>query len=525
MKKNGRLFTLALVAAASVIFGMVLAGGIDLTRPARTADPGAEDRPLHAAARAQLAVSQEAPAVIPASFADIAERVNPAVVSITATEKVDASRRGRKSPHGGDPFEFFFSPEKRRPGQEPEEPRLEESEGSGFLVSADGFIVTNYHVVEDASRLTVNLSQDRHDYEAEVIGVDPPTDLALIRIKVENKLPFLTLGDSEAIRVGDWVIAIGNPLAYEHTVTVGVVSAKGRKLYNLSKDFSLDNFIQTDAAINFGNSGGPLVNLAGEVIGVNTAISSVGQGIGFAVPISVAKDIMEQLRTKGKVSRGYLGISLSEITPDIQEAWKLTSDKGALVQDVKPGLPADEAGVRPGDVIVAVDGKRMSAVDEVVRSVSARDPGSTLKLTVLRDGKETILSARLADRSEHLGGAVGSGTPGEPEGEPTETRLGFMVDDLSPQVLQQIGLPRDTKGVYITRVSKVSEAFQKGLEEGVVISELNRSPVANVGDFRREVRKVKAGGLVVLYVTHPPGRAGRDATSRYVTLRLQESKP
>jgi serine protease Do len=524
MKKHGQLVALALIASASVIFGMVLAGGLNLTLPGRAAGPrSVRDLPLHAAARAQMAASQEAPATIPATFADIAERVNPAVVSITSTEKVQTRRRGQM-PFHGDPFEFFFGPERRRqgPGQQPEEeePHVEESEGSGFLISNDGFILTNYHVVEDASKIQVNLSDDRHDYIAEVVGVDPPTDLALIRIKVDKQLPYVTLGDSSRMRVGDWVMAVGNPLAYEHTVTVGVISAKGRKLVNLSRDFSLDNFIQTDAAINFGNSGGPLVNLEGEVIGVNTAISSVGQGIGFAVPINIAKDIMNQLRTKGRVARGYLGISLGEITPELQEAWNLASDKGALVQEVLPGLPAETAGVKRGDVIVAVDGKRMETVDEVVRGVSSKEPGTTLKLTVLRNGKEITLTAKLADRAEARGLTPGApGEPGGPSEEENEKKLGLSVDDLDPRVLQQIGLPQTTTGVYITHVTQGSEAFDKGLSEGVVITEVNRTPIKSVTDFRREIRKVKDGGLVVLYVTHPP-QSGRDATSRYVTLRM-----
>src|SRR5207249_2624530 len=502
MKKHGQLITLALIASASVIFGMVLAGGLNLTLPGRAAEAaGADDRPLHAAATAQLAAAQGTAGTLPASFADIAERVNPAVVSITSTETVKPKERGKGQPFHGDPFEFFFGPggpERRRfKEQQPEEPRFEQSGGSGFLISDDGSILTNNHVVEDATKIKVNLTGDRHDYMAEVIGTDPSTDLALIRIKIDKKLPYLRLGDSEAMRVGDWVMAVGNPLQYEHTVTVGVVSAKGRVLPGLSRDFSLDNFIQTDAAINFGNSGGPLVNLAGDVIGVNTAISSVGQGIGFAVPINVARDIMTQLRTKGKVSRGYLGIELAEITPDLQEAFGLTTDKGALVNSVRPGLPAEEAGVKRGDVIVAVDGKSVESTNEVVRLVSAKEPGSSVKLTVLRNGKESTLTAKLADRSEHIGKEAAVPEKGERSEEPNEKKLGISVDDLTPEVLDKLDLPDDTKGVLVTRVSRVSDAFEKGLGEGDVVLEVNRVPVKSVSEYRRELGKVKEGGLVV----------------------------
>ncbi|MBI1952088.1 MAG: Do family serine endopeptidase, partial [Acidobacteria bacterium] len=412
--------------------------------------------------------------------------------------------------------------EQRRRFAPEEEPRFEVSGGSGILISDDGNILTNYHVVEDATKIRVNLSGDRHDYLADVIGTDPSTDLALIKIKGDKKLPYLELGDSEPVRVGDWVMAVGNPLNYDHTVTVGVISAKGRVLRDLSRDFSLDNFIQTDAAINFGNSGGPLVNVAGEVVGVNTAISSVGQGIGFAVPVNVAKGIMEQLRTKGKVSRGYLGIELAEITPDLQEAFGLQTDKGALVNSVRPGLPAEEAGLKRGDVIVAVDGKSVESTNEVVRLVSAKEPGSTVKLTVLRNGKETTLAARLADRGDHIGkeAAETPGRGGRSE-EPNERKLGISVDDLTPEVLGKLDLPDDTRGVLVTRVSRVSEAFEKGLGEGDVITEVNRAPVKTVSEYRRELAKVKEGGLVVLYVISPTGRTGGDPISRYVTVRLR----
>ncbi len=522
MKRSGQPVTLALIAAASMIFGMVLAGGLHLTRSGQAGDR-TEDRPLHAAARAQMAAGQGAMAGAPVSFADIVEKVNPAVVSITSTETVKPKERGRgRPPFHGDPFEFFFGPEQRRRGAPEEEPHFEVSGGSGFLISDDGYILTNYHVVEDATKIKVNLSGDRHDYLADVVGSDPSTDLALIKIKSDKKLPHLTLGDSETMRVGDWVMAVGNPLNYDHTVTVGVVSAKGRVLRDLSRDFSLDNFIQTDAAINFGNSGGPLVNMAGEVVGVNTAISSVGQGIGFAVPVNVAKGIMEQLRTKGKVSRGYLGIELREIDPDLQEAFGLSTDKGALVNSVRPGLPAEEAGIKRGDVIVAVDGKPVESTSEVVRLVSAREPGSSVRLTVLRNGKEMTLTARLADRSEHIGKETAETQErGGRSEEPNERKLGISVDDLTPEVLDKLDLPGDTRGVLVTRVSRVSEAFEKDLGEGDVIAEVNRSPVKSVSEYRRELAKVKEGGLVVLYVISPSGRTGGDPISRYVTLRLR----
>jgi serine protease Do len=526
MKRHAQLFSLALIALGSVIFGMVLAGGLNLTLPGRAAEQAQSDgRPLHAAARAQMAAAQSAAAGAPASFADIAERVNPAVVGITATEIQQKSQK--RGPNHGDPFEFFFgpqgpqSPHRRAPqGQDQDEPDIEQSGGSGFLISDDGYILTNYHVVEGASRIKVNVSGDRRDYPGEVVGSDPGSDLALVKIGIDKKLPFLTMGDSDTLRIGDWVMAIGNPLQYEHTVTVGVVSAKGRILRGLSRDASLDNFIQTDAAINFGNSGGPLVNMAGEVVGVNTAISSVGQGIGFAVPASIAREVLAQLRTKGKVTRGYLGITVGEVTPDVAEAWGLKDDKGALVQSVSSGLPADLAGVKRGDIITFIDGRPVGSSEEVVRAVSSKDPGSKVKLTVVRAGKEMSLTASLGDRPEI---ASGRAAPGDetPEDE-NETRLGITVEELSPQVLQELGMPRDSQGVVVTHVSRVSEAWDKGLNNGDVITEVNRVQVANLAEYRREIRKVKAGGLVVLYVVNPPSRTGGDARSSYLTLRAQK---
>jgi len=529
MKRHGQLFTLALIAAGSVIFGMVLAGGLNLTLPGRAAESAsANDRPLHAAARAQLAAGRTTTPGTPVSFADIAEHVNPAVVSITATEIQQKSQR--RQPFHGDPFEFFFGPQgpqgpqgpRRRAPQSPDsdEPDIEQSGGSGFLITDDGFIMTNYHVVESATKIRVNLSGDRRNYDAEVVGSDPSTDLALIKIRVDKKLPYLTFGDSEQLRIGDWVMAVGNPLQYEHTVTVGVVSAKGRRLGGLSRDASLDNFIQTDAAINFGNSGGPLVDMAGNVVGVNTAISSVGQGIGFAVPTSIARDVVDQLKSKGKVSRGFLGITVNEVSPDLQEAWGLTSDRGAVVQSVTPGMPADQAGLKRGDIITAIDGRDVATSDEVVRVISAKGPGSKVRLKVLRGGKELSFTANLGDREEGMGVSRTSGPGSETPKESNETKLGITTEDLSPQILQELGLPSDTDGVVVTRVSRVSEAYEKGVGDGDVITEVNRVPVGSLSDYRREIRKLSPGGLVVLYVISPPSRTNDAAISRYVTLRV-----
>jgi serine protease Do len=300
-----------------------------------------------------------------------------------------------------------------------------------------------------------------------------------------------------------------------------VVSAKGRVLRGLSRDASLDNFIQTDAAINFGNSGGPLVNMAGEVVGVNTAISSVGQGIGFAVPINVAKGIIEQLKSTGRVARGYLGIDLGEITPDMQEAFGLENDRGALVQVVRPGQPAEKAGIRRGDIITAVDGKPVASSDEVVRLVTARAPGASIKLTLHRGGQTLTVTATLADRGENMATARPPRGPEDQQEDPRERQLGIAVETLTPTLVNRLGLPPDTRGVVVTGVSRTSEAFEKQIGEGDVITEVNRVAVTAVGDYRREIRKIKDGGLVVFYVVSPPSRTGSEVIARYVTVRLQ----
>jgi serine protease Do len=311
------------------------------------------------------------------------------------------------------------------------------------------------------------------------------------------------------------VIAVGNPYYYEHTVTVGVVSAKGRKLGDLSKDPSLDEFIQTDAAINFGNSGGPLLNASGEVVGVNSAISSVGQGIGFAVPINTAKAILSQLKATGHVQRGYLGVKLKNVDRDLKEAFNLKDTRGALVDDVEKGLPGDKAGIRPGDVIVGVDGKNVRNTDELVKIISAREPGSRVSLNIMRDGRPVVVTARLDDRGTHIN-ARGGGREDqeEPSEESGESRLGITVDTLTTDIRRQLGLEGDIAGVVVTDVDQSSDAFEQAISRGNVITSVNRVPVGSVAEYRREMSKVQPGGKVLLRLFDP----ARD-TWRFVVIR------
>jgi serine protease Do len=484
-----QFLALSVLVATSATVGMFVATGLDLTPPAAADEaiqPGREVPPAYS---------------LP-SFADIAERANPAVVGITSTVMARRSAPGV--------FGFFFRPD----GEE--EPERLDSGGSGFLISPDGYILTNYHVVEDATRVEVGLPGDNREHRAVVVGTDPPTDLALLKIDVAGPLPVIPLGDSDAIRVGEWVIAIGNPYIWDHTLTVGVVSAKGRQLPGGGmRDSSFDNFIQTDAAINFGNSGGPLLNLRGEAVGINTAISPRGQGIGFAIPINMAKQIVEQLKEEGRVSRGYLGISIVDIAQlpaEEREYFGLGSVRGAFVQAVTPGLPAERAGVRHGDAIVAVDGETIDSSAELISEITRRPPSQKVELQVIRNGEPMKLTARLIDRDEAQGGGV-EPARGGPGGRPgAEQVLGFQVEPLTPERARQYRLDPDLEGVVVTGVDPNSEAFDKGLQEGNVILEVNRAPVRSLADFRSQLSSAQHGDLVSFYVR-------TSTVSRFVVLR------
>jgi serine protease Do len=311
-------------------------------------------------------------------------------------------------------------------------------------------------------------------------------------------LPFAALGDSDALRVGEWVVAIGNPLAYEHTVTVGVVSFIGRKLF----DSSLDRYIQTDAAINFGNSGGPLINARGEVIGINAAISSRASNIGFAVPINQARAILPQLRDKGHVSRGYIGVSLRDVDPDLQRSLALNSTDGALVQDVTPGSPGARAGVRPYDLIVAVDGKPVSGNDQLIQLIASRQPGTVASLQVLRDSRPINISVKLAERPLREKRA----NEDYPAPQPSSQRgpaLGLSVRELDRDFADRFKLPEGMQGVIISRVEPMSPAFDADVERGHVLLEINRHPVRSVADYRRLTANAKTGDILALYVYRP----------------------
>jgi serine protease Do len=369
--------------------------------------------------------------------------------------------------------------------------------GTGFVIDPAGLILTNHHVIDGADRIMVRLADGR-TLRAEAIGSDPDTDIALIKVESSRPLAHATLGDSDTLRVGEWVVAIGNPLAYEHTVTVGVVSFIGRKLF----DSSLDRYIQTDAAINFGNSGGPLINARGEVIGINAAISSRASNIGFAVPINQASAILPQLRETGRVSRGYIGVMLRDVDADLQRALDLPTSDGALVQDVTPGSPGARAGIRTYDVIVAVDGRAIEGNDALIQIIAARQPGSTATVQVLRDGRPMNFTLKLAERPERARRQPDAGEQPRRSSEGGAV-LGLSVREMDDVSADRYRLPAGSGGVVISRVEPMSPAFDADIERGHVLLEINRQRVRNIEDYRRLTDGARAGDILTMYLYKP----------------------
>lgn len=430
-------------------------------------------------------------------IAQVAEKLNPTVVAITNTSFVKNQRRSGLGGGSGDEFfDWFFGPQ-RPQQQQPRAPRNSDEDlqrlvagGSGVIISADGEILTNHHVIEGIhggeASIEVKTASGK-TYPAKILGKDKELDIALIKIEASH-LPFAKLGDSTAAKVGEWVVAIGNPLGLEHTVTQGIISAKGRRLTP-----GIDSFLQTDAAINRGNSGGPLLNLRGEVIGINTAINPEGQNLGFAVPADQIKNILPDLRSGRPVSRGYLGIGLQELDADFQASLGVKS--GVVVGNVTRGQAADKAGLQNLDVITAVDGQKVASGSELVAIIAARRAGDTVKLSVIRDGKTKELAVVLGDRKELGKDAANSEDEDEAPAKPgadkelnLEKSFGFTVAPLSAAVRHQYQVPDEVKGVVVTYVSQRSRAAEKGLGEGMIITSVGRKDVSSVQEFNAQVK-------------------------------------
>ena len=432
------------------------------------------------------------------SFADLVERLKPTVVNISTTKTI---RSGMRSPFGGSPFDRYFGSDDffdRFFGDTPRREFKQRSLGSGFIISADGYIFTNNHVIERADKILVKLSDGR-EYKADVIGRDAKTDMALIKIKPGNSLPVVEIGDSEKLRVGEWVVAIGNPFGLEQTVTAGIVSAKGRVI----GAGPYDNFIQTDASINPGNSGGPLFNMEGKVIGVNTAIVAQGQGIGFAIPISMAKNILPDLKSKGKVTRGWMGISVQEVTEDIAKNLKLGQRNGALISEVFKGDPADQAGLRPGDVILEVNGKNINDTHQLLILIASFHVGDKVNVKVSRDGQEKTFQVTVAERKDRPEIAR---DPGD-----GKASFGMTVQDITPQIARQLGIPQ-TKGVVVTDIEEGSPADEVGIQPRDVIQQVNKVNVSSLKEYLREIAKPAAKNSILLLIK-------RGKTTYYVALR------
>jgi serine protease Do len=430
--------------------------------------------------------------VVPESFTSLAEKNSPAVVNIRA------ERNGR----GGYPM---MSPFKRGPmpkddplhdffdkffGGGPQREFKQRSLGSGFVIDKDGHIVTNNHVVEGADKIKVILKNGK-EFDAEVKGRDPNTDLALIRIKPDNDLPVIELGDSDALKVGEWVLAIGNPFGLEHTVTAGIISAKGRVIGS----GPYDDFIQTDASINPGNSGGPLINMAGKVVGINTAIIAGGQGIGFAIPVNLAKGIIDQLRTRGEVTRGWLGVGIQDLTPELKEYYGVKDGKGVLVTQVFPGDPADKAGLKTGDVILKVNGHELDSGRELSRMIAEAPVGQEVEIAVLRKGSSKTFHVELSKRKDaQLADAGGS-----PE---NKDAFGIAVSNLTAETAQQFNL-KDAKGVIVVGVEPDSTGEKAGILPGDIIREINHESVDDVDAYEKEIGKIQSGETVYAYILRP----------------------
>ena len=432
---------------------------------------------------------------VPDSFAELADQQSHVAVNISTTKTIKGIRRF--SPFGGREFRDFFGDEffNRFFGEMPEEELKQKNLGSGVVVSEDGFILTNNHVVADADEILVTLSTKEkfEPKKAKLIGRDPRTDIALIKIEVDKSLSAARLGDSDKLRVGDWVVAIGNPFGLGHTVTAGIVSAKGRVI----GAGPYDNFIQTDASINPGNSGGPLFNLDGEVIGINTAIFTRGGGnigIGFAIPINIAKSVMAQLKEKGKVVRGWLGVTIQIVTPAIQEKFGLKKAEGALIGEVTKGSPADKGSLKRGDIVISFDGREVKEMNSLPPMVADTAVGKKVEVIVIRKGKEKRLTVTVGELEEETRMAA-TETP------EIEESSGLSVQELTPELAESLSL-KGEKGVVVSGVRRGSPAYEAGLQRGDLIQEIEKEPIRNMDDYKQIMRESASKKQILMVVRH-----------------------
>ena len=445
------------------------------------------------------------------AIVSVSKKAKPSVVHIRVEKTVDNDSANQQfeemfnSPF----FEHFFGPQSPQNPNRPRRQQKMHGQGTGFIISSDGLILTNNHVVEEADTIKVMLS-DHREFIAKVIGTDPQTDVALIQIKDGGNLPAIALGDSDALEVGEWVIAIGNPFGLDQTVTMGVVSAKGRSRVGINE---YENFIQTDAAINPGNSGGPLINTHGEVIGINSALISASggyMGIGFAIPINMVKSIRDQLQAKGKVTRGWLGVVIQDVDKNLAKSFGLKDARGILVSDVQPDSPAAKAGLKQGDVILQLDGNALSDVADLRNRIALILPGKNSALTIIRDGKEQQVEVTITEQpaKSGKGGAAPTNQGGGSAG-----RFGLSFQDLTPELAERFGY-QGKQGVIVSKVEEGSPAGEAGMRPGQLVEEINKKPVGNLAELQAELRNVHDQKQLLLKV-----RSGD--YSQYVALVLE----
>lgn len=463
-----------------------------------------------------LLVQSLSAAARPDSFADLAEKISPAVVNITTSTVVETNAGPNPIVPEGSPFEDFFREfqDRNRGGDGAPRPRRSSALGSGFVISEDGYIVTNNHVIEGADEIIIEFFSGK-ELEAKIIGTDPTTDIALLKVEADGPLEYVSFGDSDIMRVGDWVVAMGNPLGQGFSVSAGIVSARNRALSG-----TYDDYIQTDAAINRGNSGGPLFNLDGQVVGVNTAILSPNGGsigIGFSMASNVVTRVVAQLKEFGETRRGWLGVRIQDVTPDMAEAMGLEKASGAMVTDVPDG-PSKEAGIEAGDVIVSFDGKDVEDTRGLVRQVGNTQVGKAVRIVVFRDGKTQTLKVTLGRREQSEGAvpAVQSGEEPAPEVEP-QVVLGLTVSPVTDDLREQLSLDDTITGLVVMDVDEDGDAYEKGVRAGDVITEAGQNKVATVADLEERIASVKEAGRKSLLLL-----VRRGGEPRFVALSLED---
>ncbi len=451
----------------------------------------------------------------PESFADLAEQISPSVVNITTMSTVAAPATGGPMVPEGSPFEDFFKEFQNPDGQGGGEPRRSEALGSGFVISEDGYIVTNNHVIEGADDISIEFFTGEK-LKAELVGTDPKTDIALLKVKSDKPLPFVQFGNSDLMRVGDWVVAMGNPLGQGFSVSAGIVSARNRELSG-----TYDDYLQTDAAINRGNSGGPLFNMDGQVIGVNTAILSPNGGsigIGFSMASNVVDKVVAQLKQFGETRRGWLGVRIQDVTPDVAEAMSLAASKGALVTDVPDG-PAKDAGLQAGDVITLFDGKEIGTVRDLTRQVADSPVGSAVPVVIMRNGKTETLSVTLGRREEAEADEAVPASAETPAVPQSAEVLGMTLEPVTADAIKELGLPAGTEGLIVAAVGEETEAFGKGLRQGDVITEAGQQKVVRLEDLQDRLKEAKDAGRKSLLLL-----VRRGGDPRFVALSVEETK-